>query len=116
MEKMDKKSLRGKLYTRDGKTCHYCGIDEEEFNKIWKGFYRTKRGKRLEIDRKDNEKGYTLKNCVLACAICNCAKSDKFSYDEFKKVGKVIKQIWKERESKGRTKMKSIGRILGRFM
>jgi 5-methylcytosine-specific restriction endonuclease McrA len=30
----------------------------------------------------------------LACAVCNNAKSDKFTYEEFKRVGNVIKQIW----------------------
>ena len=58
------------------------------------------RGKKLEVDRRDNEKGYTLENCVLACSICNNAKSDKFTGEEFKKVGKSIEQIWSSRDKK----------------
>lgn len=96
---MDKIELRKRLYKRDGSKCHYCGIDEGEFIGIWGGFYRNKRGKKLEIERKDNEKEYSLENCVLACAVCNNAKSDKFTYKEFKKVGKVIRQIWNERRT-----------------
>ncbi len=92
---MDKKEkLRLKLYERDGKNCHYCGIAEGDFIPIWKGKFYKNRGERLELERKDNEKGYSKKNCVLACAICNNAKSDKFTYEEFKRVGKAIKKIW----------------------
>jgi len=88
-----KEKLRLKLYERDGSSCHYCGIKEKDFLPIWGKFYKY-RGRRLELERKDNEMGYSEKNCVLACAICNNAKSDKFTYEEFKKVGKTIKKIW----------------------
>jgi len=92
--------LRAALYLRDGKTCHYCGIPETDFRRIWAGpFYGGfKRGQRLEIDRKRNAIGYEIDNCVLACAICNMAKSDKFSYEEFQKVGLVIREIWETRK------------------
>jgi len=93
----EKKELRLKLYKRDGKKCHYCGIEEEDFFRIWGKFYGGKRRK-LEVDRKDNEKGYNEENCVLACPICNNAKSDRFTYEEFKKVGKVIKEMWLSRK------------------
>jgi len=49
------------------------------------------------VDRRGNQKDYTLENCVLACSICNNAKSDKFTDEEFKKVGKSVKQIWLSR-------------------
>jgi len=91
LNKKDK--LRLKLYERDGKKCHYCEIKEIDFISIWGKFYKM-RGERLEIERKDNNKGYSEENCVLACAICNNAKSDKFSYEEFKRVGRAIKKIW----------------------
>ncbi|GAH86310.1 unnamed protein product, partial [marine sediment metagenome] len=38
-------------------------------------------------------KGYTEENCVLSCAICNNAKSDKFTDEEFTKLGRVIREI-----------------------
>ena len=39
-------------------------------------------------------KGYTVEDCALSCPICNNAKSDKFTYEEFKKVGEVIREVW----------------------
>lgn len=106
VNKMSKKEIRKELYEKE-KKCHYCGIEcgieEGKFIQIWGWFYPKKppyktgkgRGKRLEIDHKDNDKRNDLpENCVLACPICNNAKSDKFTYEEFKKVGEVIKQIW----------------------
>ena len=95
-----KEKLRLKLYERDGKNCHYCKIKEGDFIPIWGKFYEKKgerkggRGKILELERKDNEKGYSEENCVLACAICNNAKSNKFTCEEFEEVGKAIKKIW----------------------
>jgi len=95
----EKNELRLKLYKRDGSNCHYChycGIEEEDFFRIWGKFYGGKRRKLflLEVDRKDNKKDYIEENCVLACPICNDAKSDKFTYEEFKKVSEAIKEVW----------------------
>lgn len=105
----------------DGKClCHYCGIDcgenGENFLKIWKHpcyAREDKDGKRtgrmnLEIEHKNNlislekrfEDYWDLGNLTLACPICNIAKSDQFTYDEFKKVGNVIREIWEERKNK----------------
>ena len=98
ISKKEKDELRNKLYERDGRECYYCEIEEKDFISIWGEFYGGKtRGKKLEVDRRDNKKSYTLENCVLACSICNNAKSDKFTGDEFKKVGKSIKRIWLSR-------------------
>lgn len=88
-----KEKLRQKLYSRDGKCCYYCEIKEEDFIPTWGVFYKG-RGKRLELERKDSEKGYNTLNCILACAICNNAKSNKFTYKEFLGVGKAIKKVW----------------------
>jgi hypothetical protein len=57
--------------------CHYCG----------EGFSHTKRFYKKDyyyngIDRVDNNKGYTLDNCVPCCRWCNRAKSD-MPQDEF---------------------------------
>jgi len=99
-----KTKLRNELYKRDGTKCHYCGIEEKDFPSVWgKTFYGgIKRGRILEIDRKDNNPAseYNVMNCVLACALCNMAKSDKFTYEEFKRVGGVIKEIWQQRKRK----------------
>ena len=95
-----KSELRNRLYERDGRKCRYCSIDEKDFIRIWGPFYGGKRGSTLEVDRIDNEEGYKTDNCVLACAVCNNAKSDKFTYEEFKRVGHVIRQIWQQRDTK----------------
>jgi 5-methylcytosine-specific restriction endonuclease McrA len=92
---MDKRKIR-KILEKKSRECFYCGIPEDDFIKVWGIFYKT-RGKRLEIERKDNNKGCSIENCALACAICNNAKSNKFTEEEFKEVGKVIKKIWKSR-------------------
>ena len=57
-------------------------------------------GQQQEVDRIDNRRGYDIENCVLACAVCNNAKSDKFTYEEFKRLGDVIKEIWQQRKAK----------------
>jgi len=99
----EKKELRNQLYERDGTKCHYCGIEEKDFPTVWgNSFYGgIKRGRILEIDHKNNKLGHDVTNCVLACALCNMAKSDKFTYEEFMRVGDVIKQIWQRRKSGG---------------
>jgi len=98
MSKNWRQDLRNKLYERDGRKCHYCRIEELDFTKLWGKFYGGKKREKLEIDRKDNRPEYDIEYCVLACPICNNAKSDKFTYEEFRKVGNVIREIWQERK------------------
>ena len=98
---MNKEEIYKALCERDSRKCHYCGIEEEKVLQVWGEFYKQdKRGHRLELDRKDNEGDYSIENCVLACAVCNCAKSNKLTHEEFLKVGAVIKEIWQEREKR----------------
>ena len=109
-----KKELLNKLYERDGHMCHYCRIQERDFLGLWGEFYGLPyRGRRLEIEHKDAvviqgncivkmDREDTPENCVLACALCNMAKSNMFTEEEFKRVGKVIKEIWQERKKSGR--------------
>lgn len=85
--------------------CEYCGITEEEIEiLINKNSVFTKRittrGKNLEYDRKLPNLEYSqIDNIVLCCYWCNNAKTDEFSYEEFKKVGEVFAEIWKKRLS-----------------
>jgi hypothetical protein len=92
-----KANQRERLYARDGKRCHYCGIEESDFLTVWGPFNGGTRGSTLEVGRKQNNCPHTFDNSVLACAICNNAKSDKFTYDEFNEVGKAIKMVWQQR-------------------
>jgi hypothetical protein len=49
------------------------------------------------IDRKDNKQGYVPGNVVTACKDCNAVKSDRYSYDQMKKIGQVLQVIWAEK-------------------
>ena len=96
----EKNELKRELRDKYGKKCHYCGIEENEFTNVWKKkFYGLgKRGQTLEIEHKDGDKqNWNKDNLVLACALCNNAKTNFFRYDEFKRVGNVIREIWQER-------------------
>lgn len=79
------------------KSCEYCGINEEDFPRVWGTFYAT-RGKRLEPDHKDNDyKNNDVENLCWACSLCNCAKSNKLTHEEMIEVGAVIKKIWQKK-------------------
>lgn len=69
-------------YTNSKKICEYCGINED--------FIQPYGYTRLEIDRTNNDKGYSLDNIVLACTICNKIKSNILDYDEMKYIGKNL--------------------------
>ena len=80
--------------------CHYCGISESvlsqlheqprHINKRW-----PQRGQSLELDRKQSDLPYTrIDNLALACYWCNNAKTDTFTYEEFRLIGRAINSIW----------------------
>jgi 5-methylcytosine-specific restriction endonuclease McrA len=101
------KILKERDKEKDGTIhCHYCNIDENDIEKCWEPIY-AKNGKSsrrvLEVEHKNpkdknGNKNNHLENLVLACPICNIAKSDQFSEEEFKKVGNVIRKIWQQRK------------------
>lgn len=66
--------------------CDYCGISE-----ILIKFYCDKLNVNtpwMSIDRKDNDLGYTLDNCVSSCFLCNKIKGSFFTYEEMKDIGR----------------------------
>ena len=65
--------------------CIYCG----ETN--WK---------KLGCDRIDNSLPHNKDNVVPCCNTCNRMRSDDFSVSEFKKIGKILKEIYKQRNLK----------------
>ena len=87
--------------------CCYCGITQDKLNELFcksdKGEYdcecngdknkckakiRPKKPShtaRLQIERKDPNAGYNAENCELACSLCNNAKSDMISAENYKK-------------------------------
>ena len=54
----------------------------------------------LGCDRIDNSKPHTKDNVICCCTECNRMRSDKFTVEEFKKIGKVLKDIYKSRKNK----------------
>jgi hypothetical protein len=76
-----------KWYNKQNKICCYCKRTLKETKKdIGKKCYR------LSIDRKDNNKGYTLDNIVLCCHRCNTIKSNTFTYEQMMKVINILKE------------------------
>lgn len=80
--------------------CDYCGLTSTEslilFQKYPNSTRGGRRGKRLELDKinpKIKNYGEDINNLALACYWCNNAKTNYFSFDEFKKIGEVIKNI-----------------------
>lgn len=70
--------------------CYYCNKTPEEngnkkINRFRPEFYLKYHG----VDRKDNEIGYVLENCVPACKTCNFMKKN-YSYDKFLSIIKSI--------------------------
>lgn len=44
------------------------------------------------IDRKDNDKGYEINNCVSCCSKCNEAKGNRYSYKEWHAMTKYFRK------------------------
>lgn len=87
---------------RHDRSCGYCQINETTIKKLsennlinTKRFYS--RGKTMEVDKRDPQKPYTADNLVLSCYWCNNAKTDEFTYDEYKAIGSQVSAIWQNR-------------------
>ncbi len=88
------------LINDENTPCDYCGITISQVKELannYKLYKKNNRGWSLEIDRKNSNYEYTTDNCVMACYWCNNAKTDEFTYDEFKEIGHAIRQIWEKR-------------------
>ena len=76
--------------------CHYCGRSI-----TWEKYSRDDFGNRhseaVNLDRKDNLKGYQLDNVVPCCIKCNLIKSGQLNYDEFMLLSPVLKKIRRAR-------------------
>lgn len=83
--------------------CHYCRLTIENVKFLAEKkqlFKKNERGWSLEIDRKNSNFEYKKDNCVMSCYWCNNAKTDEFTYDEFKKIGESFEIIWEARLKK----------------
>lgn len=81
--------------------CSYCNVDEttllHAFDKTTGVLSSKKRSfnATLQIDQKLPNTGYNKDNCVMACVLCNNAKSDMISAEDFKKyIAPSIAAYW----------------------
>jgi len=82
-------------YKSQEKKCSYCDIPFEYWEILYKG-HQNKYS--LTVDRKDNSKGYSLENLVLACSQCNIVKNNVLTHQEMKEISqKYIKPKWQIR-------------------
>lgn len=90
--------------------CCYCEVDEDT---VRAAFAKDEKDKcvisskkrsfsgELQIERKNPNGDYCADNCEFACVICNNAKSDMISAEDFKKFFVPgIKEYWKHIEEK----------------
>ncbi|AJC84254.1 hypothetical protein IMC75_05135 [Campylobacter peloridis] len=90
-----------KIENKSNLQCYYCGIDEKNLEDLFEKKLITSKkpsfSGSLQIERLDPDKGYNEENCVLACCICNNAKSDMISAENFKKYFKTpIENFYKD--------------------
>ena len=70
-------------------SCHCCESAVEFVARNING----KRAIRYNLDRKDNGRGYCADNLVVCCKRCNYTKGDRFTYEQFVQIGKVIRSF-----------------------
>lgn len=85
----------------DSGNCHccYCGVSESTVRSAFSmGIIHSKKPSfsgNLQIERMDPLGGYNKNNCRFACVICNNAKSDMISRDDFVEYfADGIKRYW----------------------
>lgn len=71
------------------KTCHYCGVLLD--------WHKYGGSAKYNLDRKNNDKGYTKANCVACCNLCNWTKGSRFTYEEFMLLCPIIRRILEDR-------------------
>lgn len=69
-----------------GRSCVYCERPLPE--------------KGVGLDRLDNNTGYTAENVVPCCGVCNTARSDNFSHEEFIEIAAAIRSVLARREAR----------------
>lgn len=74
------------------KECHYCGAIL-----FWMEYRQKGKGCGSNLDRKDSAKPYEVNNLVACCPRCNYAKNTFFIYEEWVKIGNLIRS-WRTKE------------------
>lgn len=88
------KSQFKKLITQN---CYYCGQPPSQvtFNRRKLDSTSITHG---GIDRLDSSQGYTIKNCVPCCKICNMFKIDRGKEDFLKRIEKIYLHIFDNKD------------------
>lgn len=104
-----------KWYEDQPKECCYCGTSEQDLEILFKvkndeserckKLYSKKRGftATLQIEKLNPNKPYNEKNCALACAFCNNAKSDMVNEENFREFAKAHIKPLLDRFIKGKS-------------
>ena len=73
-------------YSAQEPKCYYCGATQAQLEQLFDDelISSTKFNATLHIEQKTPKQGYKSANRVLACALCNNAKSDMISDENFK--------------------------------
>jgi hypothetical protein len=81
----------------ESSSCYYCGSSETQT---------------LGLDRLDNGKGHNKDNVVVCCELCNTTKGHRFTVEQMKKIGEVIKTFdmngWRVMNETSINKMKGL--------
>lgn len=74
-------------HQKQNDTCYYCHTTYDTLNKLFldNKIKSTKFNATLHIEQLDPKQGYNEQNCKLACSLCNNAKSDLISKENYKK-------------------------------
>lgn len=90
------KRLRRELSSRDKKypeQTRYDFTDEEIQSILEQPCYYCGDVDDIGLDRIDNSIGHCKTNCIPCCVLCNLTRGNRFSVEEFKMIGDVIKNI-----------------------
>lgn len=78
--------------------CCYCGVDENTVQQAFQTVLSSKKPSfngSLQIERIEPDGGYNSTNCHFACVLCNNAKSDMISSEDFQKYfAPGVKEYW----------------------
>lgn len=72
--------------------CHYCN-KELKFSKYTRDENSNYMSRAYQLDRKNNNLGYTKENVVPCCWKCNRIKSNIYTYEDFIKLSPILKEI-----------------------
>ncbi len=76
--------------------CHYCGDPV-----YWTEYNLNGKSCATNLDRKDNNLGYSKSNCVVCCLPCNRTKSNRFAYEEFVIMMRALRDYRRQQKTVG---------------